>query len=244
MRIGKDGQQWIGEDVVDIWKRVNLDATSPMWSVFHTDIHQVWFYVCIDGSNTPNFKLVFDTRLGRFVQGQGGVRYGWATHDGESAKAYCGCMFSETVGASMSRKQKPYIGYTVSTAIWKADTSDLNDNGNSFKAYIYSKPYMPWGVGKKGGMVHDAHLIAATSQGASVTLTLIRDEGAESRDWMTSLDPVSDGKAETRVFPVFQGAMMQNCKSLAAQIGDIAPVDVSWNLDALIMPTESEGDVA
>lgn len=240
MRIGKNGQQWIGEDCIDIWQTVNLDATSPPHGLFHPDIHQVWFYISINGSNTPNFRLTFDTRLGRFVPGQGGVRYGWSTNDGEQTKAYCSTMFSDTVAASMGRKLKPYIGYVTATEVWKGDTADLDDNGNPFRAYLYSKPFMPWGVGRKGGMKDDAHLIARTSSGTAITLTLISDEGATTRDFNVVLSPVSDLQAETMVFPKFVGACMTECHSLSVRIGDVSPTASAWNLDALMLPTEGE----
>lgn len=241
MRISKDGQQWIGEDCLDIWARVNLDATSPFHSVFHPDIHQVWFHVAIDGSQTPNFRIKYDTRLGRFVSGSGGVRGGWTTDDGAQTRAYCSCTFSETVGASMGRKQKPYVGYVTSTAIWKCDTSRKDDNGVPFQAYIQSKPFSPWGLGRRGGMTQDALLVAAAAQGTRVGITLTRDEGAEMHTYSVDLSPTSDLRTETRVFPKIIGSQIAQCFTMSVTIGDIAPVAADWNIDAVILPVELEG---
>ena len=242
MRIGKNGQQWLGEDVLDIWRRINLDSTSPPHAIAHQDLHQVWFYIPVDGSNTPNYRMVFDTRLGRFTEGGGGVRNGWSEAEGLQTLAYCSCMFSDSLGASMGRKLKPHIGYVTSTAVWKCDTTDMDDAGNTFQAYVESKPLTPWGLGHYGGTNQEPHLVAKVGAGVTVQLSIIRDEGAETTTSTASLAAVSDGAVETRVFPQFLGAHLGQAKSMALRVGDAAAIANTWNLDALVFPTELEGD--
>lgn len=241
MRIGTGGQEFMGQDCVDIWKRLNIDATIPCHSVFHPELHQVWFYIAVDGSSYPNFRLVFDTRLGRMTQDTG-VRGGWATADGESAKAYCSALFSETIGVAMGRDLKPYIGYTGATAIWQCDTTALTDAGFPFQAYLDSKSYVPWGLGKKGGMSADAMLVANASAGSVVQLTIYRNEGQEAMNYLADLTPRSDSQAETKVFPKFEGSRLSDSYSFRCRIGDPTAVASTWNLDAVIVPDTMEGD--
>lgn len=245
-RSGKNGNQFCGPDITDIWATINLDATTLPHGIYHQDLHQIWWYIATGASNTPTVKIVFDTWLGQVldVYRLGSVRNGWSQHDGESAKAYCSVMFSDSVGASMGRLQKPYIGYVTSTAIWKCDTTDTSDAGNAFRAYIESKPYAPWGLGRQGGMIGEAMLIArVTSQSISIQLEVIRDEFAETLTSTCLLVAVSDAGAETRVFPQFIDSTLSLAKSVRFRIGDAsAVVSPSWLLDALITPMESKGD--
>lgn len=245
-RTGKNGNQFCSPDITDIWATVNQDATTLPHGIYHQDIHQIWWYIATGVSNTPTIKLVFDTWLGQVVDvfKLGAVRGGWSLGDGEAAKAYCSVMFSSTVGASMSKLQKPYIGYVTSTAIWKCDTADQDDAGNAFRAYIESKPYAPWGLARKGGMVQEAMLIAVAQAGVTIQLELIRDQGAETTTSTCSLAPISTGLAETHVFPQFEASMLHDAKTIKFRIGDASAVSSpQWLLDALISPMEPEGPV-
>lgn len=243
MRITKDGQEFLGEDVVDIWQRVNLDATSIVGhAVFHADKHQVWFYIAVDGANTPNLKLCFDTRFA-VASEETGARKGWSVHEGESCNAYCSSMFSQTIAASMSRLLKPHIGYTTSTKILKADTTDLDDNGTPFQGYLDSKSYAPWGLGRYGGMTADAILIANAQPGVSVTVTVYRNEGAEAIPSTADLTPNSDSAADVLVFSKVEGSRVSETGSFRCRIGDAVANTNTWNLSALIVPVEFEGDI-
>lgn len=241
MRISATGQEYMSEDCVDLWSTINLDATIPCHGVFHADIHQIWFYIATGTSLYPDTKLVFDTRLGKVVNiyvapQQAGVRLGWSQHTGESAKAYCSCLFSDSVAASMGRKLKPYIGYTGSTALWKCDTSDLTDAGTPFQAYIDTKSYVPWGLDRVGGMPSEAHVLATTQPGVTIDLTIYRDEGAESMHSTANLTDFSDSAAALKVMAKFDDSRMADSMSFRCRIGDIQAIANTWNLDALIVP--------
>lgn len=122
-RVDISGLVHIGRDVEDVWYGLNtreseglvrLDAqdggVTPMHGLYHTDLHQIWWYLVIDTDFTPRTKIVFDVRQA-ITQDQYGLRGGWSVHEGKSAQAYCSVMFSETLGTKMSRRLKPYIGY-------------------------------------------------------------------------------------------------------------------------------------
>lgn len=252
-RSGRSGNQFCGFDVADIFTgtastaaRINLDATTLPFAINHKDLHQIWWYVSVDGSNTPNLRIVFDTALGKVVDvfRQGAVRGGWSLHDGEAAKAYCGTMLSTTIAASMSRLLKPYIGYTVLTQMWKCDTADQDDNGTPFQAYIESKPMNPWGMGRRGGTTQEPVLIAVVSKTTSIQLRLITDEGALTKPSNASLAAVSDGAAETRVFVQFPDARVTEASSVRFRLGDAdAIMTPQWQLTSLTAPWELQGDL-
>lgn len=241
MRICLDGQQFLGEDIVDVWDTVNLDATIPCHTVYYPALRQVWFYLATGTSMYPNKRVIFDTRFGR-VTDISGVRKGWALHEGESTKAYCSCLFSGTVGASMSRKLKPYIGYTTSTAIWKCDTTDLDDAGTAYQAYIDSRSYAPWGLNRKGGMSSEAMLISTPQAGVTLRLTIYRDEGSEALVSDANLTDFSDSGAAARVFPIFEDSKLADSFSFRCRIGDAQAIASTWNLDGLIIPVTRQGD--
>lgn len=246
-RAGRNGNQFCGADISDVWATVNLNSRFTC-GLYHQDIHQIWWYVSVGTSGSSaelNTKIVFDTWLGQVVDVYrlGAVRGGWSIHDGESAKVYCCCMFSDTVGASMGLLQKPYIGYSGATAVWKCDTTDTNDAGNAFRAYIESKPFAPWGLGRQGGMISEAMLAAKAASGVSIQLEVIRDEFAETLTSTCLLTDTSDGGVAVRVFPQFEGSQLSLAKTMRFRIGDASTVSVTpWLLDALVTPVEGKGD--
>jgi hypothetical protein len=239
-RISAEGQQFCSEDIIDIWATVNLDAAIPCHAIAYPDLHQIWFYIATGSNSYPNQKVVFDTRLGR-VASVGGVRQGWALHEGESTKAYCSCLFSDTVGATMGRRLKPYIGYTAANQIFKCDTSAQDDNGTPFSAYVDSKSYAPWGLGNRGNMKSDPVIVAASAPGVTIQLSVYRDEGAEITYSRVNLTPSSDSAQETKVVRYLEGTRLSQSVSFRCRIGDQQAVASSWNLDALVVPLAYDG---
>lgn len=240
-RISVAGQEYLGQDLLDVLETINYDATIPCHTVYHRNLHQVWFYVATGSSLYPNIRLVFDTLLGRVVE-KLGVRMGWSVQSGEGTKAYCSTMFSDTVGASMGRRLKPYMGYTGANEIWKSDTADVTDNGNKFQAFIDSKSYAPWGLGGRGGMNGEAMVIANAQQGVTVQLTIYTSEGAQSGVSTANLTDDSDAAAATQVFAFFENSRMADSYSFRCRIGDAQVTDATWNLQGLIVPVTSHGD--
>lgn len=238
-----EGQQFLGEDLADIWPTVNLDATIVAHAVAHHDLHQVWFYVATGSSTVPNLKLVFDTRLGHITETTG-VRGGWSVHEGVVTSAFCSCMFSDDIGASMSNRLKPFVGVsTTNTVIAKCDQEDLDDDyGNVYQAYIDSKSYAPWGLNRKGGMSAEALLIADPSPGTSIQLSIYRNEGAEIIPSKADLTDLSDTGEADSVFAIFEDSRLADSYTFRCRIGDAAAVSSRWNLDALIVPLGYQGD--
>lgn len=244
VRWGASGFQRCNEDVDDIWRTVNLSATTVVaHGVHHRDKHQIWWWVATGSSNEPDTRIVFDTRLGRVVADnqERAIRRGWAQHTGTSCAARCSTMMSDTLGATMSRTLKPYIGKPTGTAIWKCDTGTV-DQGTVFQSYIKTKHYIPWGLGKKGGMAEEAILSALVSSGVTITLSTIRDFGAETltSTLLLTADALQPA-TPTRVVAQFDDSKFAEAKVIQFQIGDSAAVDASWNLDALISRVIQDG---
>lgn len=277
MRAGRNGVQYIGRDVEDIWQTANLNMTLGTTSynalahaVWHPAIHQVWFYVAcaptgygLSTPTKPTVKLVFDPQISRTTNYGEMARHGWSVDYWRSTYlAQCSCMFSETIGAAMSRSLKPYVGfYGVTTAtdcLSKADIGGTEWNhfatppaAETYPAYLDSKVLTPWGLGAQGGVIDSPVLVADVATGVTIYMSLVKNELAEHPKFSVSLTAVSDGGIETKVFPQFEGARLAQANSLRIHIGDDYFFQVSegtppynstpWNLDALVIPTDYEG---
>ena len=224
--------QYLGRDVEDIWSTINLAATTVVaHAVYHSDKHQVWFYIATGSSNDPDTKLVYDVLLGRFTEGDR-VRGGWYRHTGNSAGARCSVMMSDTLGATMSRDLKPYIGRASGTVIWKADTSDTDDAGTAFQAYVTTKPLPVAPLGQNVG-VGQSVMVAKVGTGVTIQQTLVRDYGLESR---TSTALLTAAGSESRVIKKFEASDMSGAGTLQVTLGDASAVASAWSLDALSIP--------
>lgn len=232
-RLGVGGIEYLGRDIEDLWRTVNLAATSVVgFSVYHPDKNQVWFWVATGASNTPNKVLVFDIMLGTSTNSER-VRGGWSQFTGEIAEAQCGVMFSNTLGATMSRDLKPYIGQSDATAtILKADTADLDDNGTTFRAYLRSRPYTPAGLSINFGL-DDSYLVGEAASGVSIRLSVIRDMGAETR---TSDVVLTAAGSETYVMKKFDACDLSGAWCAQMEIGDASAVASAWTLEGFTAP--------
>ena len=233
-RLTPAGLQWIGNDILDLVATVNLGASGgAVHGVAHPEKHQIWWWIATGISNTPNTKVVFDTQLGRTVNGQM-VRKGWATHDGESASARCSVLFASTLGATMGRNLVPHVGLagTVNRIYRCDDPTTTSDNGTAFQAYLDSKDYTPAGLGRNAAIT-DRHLLARAQSGVTITNTVTRDAGAESVTSTVSLTQgTGDGTIVQRKFesgPLAGGGMFR------FRLGDASAVANAWRLDALLI---------
>jgi hypothetical protein len=229
-------------DVKDIWDTVNLGATTATChGVYHSDIHQVWFWVATGANNEPDTKIVFDTRLGRVVDARD-VRDGWSKHTGPTASARCSVMFSNTVGATMSRDLKPYIGQHAGNGrLWKCDTTDLDDVGTTFQGLI-TFPDRHYG-GLDHACVVKPPLVLGSAGAYSAYVSMTANYGALT----ARTDSVSMAAAgsETRVLRAVEGVEVgDDVYAVAVAVGDsAAAATVRWTLDALIVPIEPKQEL-
>lgn len=226
--------QYLGRDNEDLI--INLGATTVVaHSVYYPAKHQWWLWFATGSNNDPDTLLVFDPLLGEVDQ-DGRVRKGWFRWSGDLAIMRCACLCANTLGASMSRDLKPYSGYTSGTLIYKADTSNTQDANTSFQAYVKTKPIAAAPLGTNAG-VSDALLLAEVGSGVTITLTLDRDYGLETR---TSTVLLTASASETRTLKKFEGSAMSGAGTIQAQIGDGSALATAWVLDALVLPTTTQ----
>ncbi|MPZ20132.1 MAG: hypothetical protein GEV06_19775 [Luteitalea sp.] len=236
------GLQKIVWDVQDIWDTVNLAASTVVGhGVRHADKHQIWWWLSTGANNEPNVKIVFDERLGRVIEA-GVVRDGWAQHTGESAKARCSFMFSNTIGATMSRDLKPYIGqHGAVTRLWKCDTADTDDAGTAFQAYVELPD-------RHFGQLHhlcqtDNPIVLGSVGSHTLRASFIRDYGAETRTADVTMSAVSDAETETRIAKAIEAGFTADAKAVAIRIGDASAVASAWTIDAISLPYEQREPV-
>jgi hypothetical protein len=223
-RLGTTGLQYIGLPNEDLWlgptASVNYNSTTVVaHTVYHSDKRQVWFWFAIQPNNDPTIKLMYDVR-----------RSAWARHGDQSANARCSVMFANTFGATSSRDLKPYIGYAGAVkSLWKCDDPQKSDDaGNLFQAFVLTKPYFLGGAGAYCTVGQGTLLGIYRVGSVTITLTLTRDFGKESRTSTAYLNPVG---SETRVQALFDAAGMAGAYAIQLQIGDAAQVSNRWLLD-------------
>ena len=236
-RVTSDGDvQYLGRDNEVTWRSMNLAASAVVaHSVYYPDLHQWWLWIATASASRPDVKMVFDVQLGHVME-IGHVRGGWAKHTGPSAAADASCLFSNTIGATMSRDLKPYIsnGTAPNSTIWKLDvTATTDDAGTNFQAYVKTRPLVTVDdLGRKVGL-DEVVLHAATQSGVTITLTIDRDYGVETR---TSTVSLTAAGAETRAALKFDGSVMGEGNVMQLQVGDSAAASNTWTLDALTVP--------
>lgn len=236
-RIGVNGIQYLGRDNEDIWSTMNLAASTVVaHAVYHADKHQLWIWIATGSANDPDVKMCFDVLLGIPDQNNR-VRGGWSKHTGNSAAARCSVMMSNTLGATMSRDLKPYIGRASGTVIWKLDTSTTNDAGTNFQSYVKTKPVTQASqLGLNVG-IGQASLIAKAASGVTITQTIDRDFGLET---VTATVSLTAAASETRVFRKIEGSDMAGAGVIQLQWGDAAAASNAWTLDAVVAPMDTQ----
>lgn len=238
-RFGISGLQPLYEDVQDIWNGeggydgVNLDATTvTAFGLYHSDIHQIWWWIAEVGSNSPTRIIKFDTRLGEPDE-DNHVRGGWTTATGGIATARCATMFASTLGASMSRDLKPYIGSTSTATLLRGDTG-LTDAGTEYAGSV-TLPEQ-----HLAGLSNYCRLQGAVVLGSAgphtFNLRLQRDYGCEERTDTVSM--AAETGNQTRTQKAFEAAFQADAKSVGVRIGDVCPTGHTWSLDAIVLHYE------
>ena len=236
-RIGPNGLQYLNGDNETLWSTVNLAATGVVaHGIYHSDKHQIWWWICTGSSNNADTKIVFDTKLGQTTAGDA-VRKGWAKHTGASAVARCAVMFANTVGATMSRDLKPYIGQVdAANTIWKCDSTATDDAGTTFQAYVDTKEYGTLGMNHG---IRDGVLVGQAASGVPVVVTAISDFGFNSDAAATAT--LTAVGAETRVQKRLEGLQTAGVGTFRLRIGDSGAISNQWTVDGIVLNvTEQE----
>lgn len=233
-RIGSAGLEYIGEDIEDIWATVNLSAYISSHGVYYADLHQIWWWVAINGSQHPNHRIVFDTRLGRSEGGS--VRGGWSTATGGRGESYASVLFSTSVASPMGLRLAPYTAQAGTETILQWDTG-TDDDGTDFQAYIDTKEYAPAGLGRNCSLV-EPFVVGEAGTTALVSVSARTDFGKDTSDQhVVSLAPEF---AETHVQRKVDGLQLSGIGTVRFRIGDAAATNPGFGtLDAFVATYES-----
>jgi hypothetical protein len=244
-RVGQMGQQFLGENVRDIGVNY-LAQTRVVHGVYHADKKQVWFWVATDASDTPNMRVVFDVRKGR-ISNNGLVVGGWARHTGPSCEAHCSVMFSSTWGATMSKDLKPHVGITSTLGLYSCDAENsTTDNGTEYQGYVLTKPYHPWGIHARGGVVTDLTILARTPPPLSDQVLAVQVFKDFSTTVYNQVDFALDADyAGQSQIAEKTGGTGDVADAIVVQwlIGDAAAESSDWNISAVSLPVTDHGDL-
>jgi hypothetical protein len=233
-RITLDGAvQYLGRDNEVTWRSMNLGATTKVChSTYYPDLHQWWVWIATGSNNDPDTKMMFDVQRG-FPDENGQIRGGWAKHTGDSAAARCSCLFANTLGASMSKDLKPYLGRSSGTVILKCDTSDTDDNGTQFQGTATTRPVQTTSdLMRKVGIDESILVAKAASDGERDDQSRLRQRDARS------VGESRRGGTETRVVAKVEGSEMGEANVVQMTVGDSAASTATWTIDALITPVK------
>lgn len=243
-RVGVESLAYMGRDIEDVWQGddskgydgINLSATIPCHALFDGDAAMIYLWVATGTSDYPNTRVRCDvkqaTRKDRY-----GIRGGWAVDTGDGATAYCSAMFANTLGPSMSKDLRPYIGRPDTTVYRCNSDTATTDNGVAFQSYLVSATLVPADrmtslFSVTGGV------IAAKASGSDIRLTLVGDYGANEKVSDISL---AAKKAETIVIRKFGASMQSEQGSIQVKLGDAVAIASTWSLQAITIPVSEDG---
>lgn len=188
-RIGQQGLQYCGLDLIETWGTVNIDATTVVArGLFYPHSRQVKWWVSVDTGNTPTLQLNLQTNHMR--SNEQGVRRGWSTATGAVAEGLAACLFADNVNAGVARTLtlKPLIGRGGAAAsVLMLDTGTI-DITTVYRAHVLTKPYILQSILDRFGVMTGA-VLATAAAGISLFLRLIKDFGTDEKTVSTQLDP-------------------------------------------------------
>jgi hypothetical protein len=249
---GVTSVEYLGQDIYDLVSQVQYTLVAHStpgnnqaypFTIYYPAKHQVWFFFKYEsGANAIRVKAVLDVMQAMKIAGEH-VRGGWSVHTSYSttqsanlsSDQICGVLFARTLGASMSMDLVPYVGYS---GLLRCDTTDTTDNGDTFQAYIKSRPLdiLPFGDNVGVGV---CNLLADAQAATTIQLSLIRDYGLETR---TSTVSIAAEASETKVNRKFESAEIAGAGTVQFQLGDASAVAIApWKLHQLsltIIPQE------
>ena len=235
-RIGVNGIQACGRDILTTWRTLNVDATVPVLSVFYPYTRQAHWWLATGAGTVPDLKAMLQTDLSRQTE-HDGIRRGWTTHTGDITAATAVCMFADNIesGAARSYALVPLIG-NADGDILLCDTG-TDDNGTAYSARIVTAPTMAAGILNRFGIRAGA-LVAEAATGVSLSVKAIRDFGAET---VTSSATLTASGSETDVIVALDTLNVSNCRALQIEFVDKDTPTGTWNLERFdAVPTEEE----
>ncbi len=200
------------------WGRVNLQASAVVArGCFYPYKQQAHWWIAVDGSERPNFKIINQVSELR-AQDSDSVGRGWSTATGTITEAACVAIITETVSIDgvSSISQRPWVGLADPNFIQRCDTEDT-DAGDAYVATILTRAYVLAGqLNQFGAMV--ASILADANDDYELDIAFIRDFGKETNEVEDiSLAPVG---SETEVFKLIDNLRMSEARSIQVRIQD------------------------
>jgi hypothetical protein len=223
-RVGNMGVERI-EGLRTTWKRVNTLATTiSARGIYYPDKQQVWWWVAVDGNNTPNLLIKLQVSECRSESGR--ASRGFSLADGFISEGMAVSQVSELVilnGVSPQLSRRPFIGFPAPYFLMRGDTGE-KDYTTRFHAKIVSRPYLPAGLLNQwesmvGALLAVADTIEPESNASRIQVSIIRDFGLEeSTPIRTRLSPKGD---ETQVIKQFDNLHMAEAYALQFVFSDV-----------------------
>ena len=235
-RVGLGGIKRCGEDLRHTWRSLAINASAVVTScLYYPAKKQVYWNLAIDSDNTPTVRIVLHVDKSRdFADG---ARKGWAVWNGTIAKALTMCLFADNIEANAARSFRliPFIGLEGLGLLHQCDTG-TTDNGVAYAAAITTKPYTLANLLRQF-IVHSAALLAKAVTSAAVTLTVVRDFGAETTATVSdiALDAVG---TETDVIKPLDNLSGSEFRVAQFTIADVASPTARWELNQLAVREE------
>jgi hypothetical protein len=167
-RYSTSGLEYIGRTIEVVFSNgtaqqtINLAATSKSaHATYHPEVRQVWFWFATNGGNDGNALYVFHCDSGAWTVFSGG----------NVDQARCSALLPETLGATMSRRLKPYSGHhTTAGRLTKHDDQTVTtDTGTAVVTQLRLRPVLPGGAGLTGHAGDP--LVLASGSGTTLTVT-------------------------------------------------------------------------
>ncbi len=214
---------------------LNLAATNVVSHlVWYPTKRQVEWWFATGANNDPNEGATFS--VGRTPPYYGGYATEpgepsrWSRFTGGKGTARCSFLFSNTIGAPMSRDLKPYIGSTAAVNTFGKCDTGTQDLGANFQSYIDTKVYEPAGDNFTTSVL-GGQIVATTSTGVTITVTTLADFGMQSQADTVLL---TASGTETRVQPrIGAGIALGEIQTMQWRVGDASAANVAWQIDEL-----------
>jgi hypothetical protein len=201
------------------WKRVNLAANVIISrGLYYPAKEQAHWWLAVDGSNSPNFKIISQVSELQPVAG-GGLGRGWSVATGLITTATAVALLTELTtenGLSFLRTY-PFVGLDSVNQLQRCDDS-ITDAGVVYVARVRSKPFFMAGLLNQWGAMCGA-LLAVAAAATNVSVQLIRDLGLEnSTSVPVSCAPVA---SETHVVRSLDNLFISESASISVEFRDV-----------------------
>lgn len=234
-RYGSGGLEYCGADIEDLWSTVNLSAVNPITAAYHRDAGQVWVYLPVASGTQPTVRLKFHVQRAR--RGVDGVRGGWTRDDGNGAACSSVCMFSDTPGATMGLRLKPYIGANGSGGeVYKADADGINRDDNDATTYAASMVTraMDRGIAEQFG-IQNVYV-----QGVGETAVTLDASIRRNFDAADTIPAIAIAFGTTRGSTSAPGLELSECDYAQIRVADQASLNQHWSIDRIGVRVRSE----